>query len=52
MADKFLHQLKKGAHSCFDDSKKRKQVIQQLQQIEYFDIIHPDKEQESSGNDL
>jgi hypothetical protein len=34
-----------------NDTKKRKQVILQLQPIEYFDLVPPDKEPESSSND-
>ena len=53
MADNFLYLSQEGAQSYFDDSKKRKQVIQQqLQPIEYLDLISPDKEKESSNNDL
>ena len=44
MEDKFLYHYQKGAQSCFDDSKKMKRVIQQLQPIEYFDLIPPNKD--------
>ena len=51
MEDKFLYQYQEGAQSCFDESKKRKKVIEQFQPIEYFDLIPLDKEKESSSND-
>ena len=51
MVDKFLHQLQEGAQSYPDDSKKRKQVIQKLQPIEYFDLIPPAEEEETSNNE-
>ena len=51
MVDKFLHQFQEGAQSYFDDSKKRKQVIQKLQPIVYLDLIPPHKEKESNNNE-
>ena len=51
MADKAPYQHHERAQSCFEDAKKRKQVTRQLQPIEYFDLVPPDKETESSNSD-
>ena len=51
MADKAPYQHQERAQSCFKYAKKRKQVIQQLQPIEYFDLVPLDKEPESSSSD-
>ena len=51
MTDKFLYQSQEGSQSCFDYSKKTKKVMQNLQPIEYFDLIPQDKEKESSSNE-
>ena len=52
MPDKAPYQHHEQAQSSFKDTKKRKQVTRQLQPIEYFDLIPPDKEPKSSGSDL
>ena len=52
MEDKFFQYLQKGAHSYLDDSKKRKQVVQNLQPIEYFDLIPLAKEEQSRIKEL
>ena len=51
MEDKFLHHLQEGAQSYPYHSKKRKKVVQKLQPIEYFNLIPPAKEEESSNNE-
>ena len=51
MEDKVPYQHYVQAQSSFKDTKKRKQVTQHLQQIEYFDLIPPDKEPELRSSD-
>ena len=51
MEDKFLHHLQEGAHPYLDDLKKKNQLMQKLQPIEYFDLIPPAKEEQSSSNE-
>ena len=51
-ADKAPYQHYVQTQSSFKDTKKRKQVTQQLQQIEYFDLIQPNKEPELNNSDL
>ena len=51
MADKVPYQHHKLAESSFKNAKKRKQVTRQHHPIEYFDLIPPDKEPESSSSD-
>ena len=51
MADNIFQHVHEGAESYSDDSKKRKQVIQELQPIEYFDLVPPIKEAQSSSNE-
>ena len=52
MADKVPYQHYMQAQSSSKNTKKRKQVTQQLQPIEYFDLIPPYKESELSISDL
>ena len=51
MADKVPYQHHVQTQPYFKDTKKRKQVTQQLQKIEYFDLIPPDKEPKLSSSD-
>ena len=51
MEDKSPYQHQDRAQACFKDTNKRKQVTRQLHPIEYFDLVPPDKELESSSSD-
>ena len=52
MVDKVPYQHYVQAQSSSKDTKKRKQVTQHVQQIEYFDLNPPVKEPKLSNSDL